>query len=239
MNIDQLNTKLLEVQISFKLSTYVLRPMYLTDHSNARPAQKKTKWHPFVWYSNGLTIQYSNTGPIAIQPLFDHLNTELIRHSDLYCIENIYNSIPDLTWNKDIVWKLVSWLQDMLMGIQPNQVLAPHWNDVLKLWLETLSTGLLGNIHKWRHKQRGHGQKRLNLCVLRMIPYKESRSNTRMVRTKNVNGTWGYSFYDRYYFAELVGEYDRMTSPETCRLSPPARRSNIMPKLAALTCWSN
>ena len=126
--------------------------MYLTDHSNARPAQKKTKWHPFVWYSNGLTIQYSNTGPIAIQPLFDHLNTELIRHSDLYCIENIYNSIPDLTWNKDIVWKLVSWLQDMLMGIQPNQVLAPHWNDVLKLWLET---GLLGSIHKWRHKQRG------------------------------------------------------------------------------------
>ena len=50
---------------------------------------KKTRWHPFVWYSNGWPVPNSNCiwipNLFGIQPLFDHLNTKLIWYSDPHC----------------------------------------------------------------------------------------------------------------------------------------------------------
>ena len=43
-----------------------------TDHLNIRPVPKKTRWHLFVWYSNGWTVRYSNGIPKT-----DHLASKL------------------------------------------------------------------------------------------------------------------------------------------------------------------
>ena len=36
----------------------VTRPMYLTDHLNTWPVHKKSRWSPFVWYSNGRAVRH-------------------------------------------------------------------------------------------------------------------------------------------------------------------------------------
>ena len=71
---------------------------------NSGPVHTKTRWRPFVWYSDNQAFRHSNgiqkqdhlaspvfkwhskTGPFGIQPLFNHLNTKLVWYSGPHCI---------------------------------------------------------------------------------------------------------------------------------------------------------
>ena len=63
-NRKHLNTKIFEVQISnglvFKWSVCGLCPKYNIDHLKTGPVDKKPRWRPFVWYSNGWAVGYPN-----------------------------------------------------------------------------------------------------------------------------------------------------------------------------------
>ena len=60
----------------------------ITHITRTGPVHKKTRWRPFVWYSNSWAVfkWYLKTRPFGIQPLIDHLNTRLVQYSDPHCI---------------------------------------------------------------------------------------------------------------------------------------------------------
>ena len=87
--------------------------MYQTDHSNTGPVHKKTRWRPFIQYSNGSDVWYSNgirKPDYLASNLFSTIKTadyRLVWYSDTHCT----CLVLILRWfrysNPTILW--VSW----------------------------------------------------------------------------------------------------------------------------------